>query len=136
MGYVEDTLMGDEKVLFKAEVSWWSQIATIIAGILLLPFYGIGLILLIKAFLTVKTTELAFTDKRVVAKVGFISRSTIELKIDKVESLQVDQGLFGRLLNFGSLVVSGAGNPQAPIPGVKSPLKFRNAFMELQQSLS
>ena len=89
MGYVEDTLMGDEKVLFKAEVSWWSQIATIIAGILLLPFYGIGLILLIKAFLTVKSTEMAFTNKRGVAKVGFISRSTIELKVDKVESLQV-----------------------------------------------
>jgi uncharacterized membrane protein YdbT with pleckstrin-like domain len=49
----------------------------------------------------------------VIAKFGFISRSTVELNIHKIESIQVDQGIFGRLFNFSSIIVAGAGNPQA-----------------------
>ena len=81
------------------------------------------------------TTELAFTNKRVIAKFGFISRKTIEIGLTKVESLQVDQGILGRIFNFGTLVISGAGNPQAPIPGISNPMTFRRSFMEFQDNL-
>ena len=68
-----------------------------------------------------------------VAKTGFIKRSTIELNLSKVESIQVHQGLFGRILNYGSLVVSGAGNPQAPIPNIADPMSFRRLATEAQE---
>jgi uncharacterized membrane protein YdbT with pleckstrin-like domain len=97
-----------------------------------LTFYGLGLILWIIAFIRYKTTEMAFTNKRVIAKFGFVSRQTIELNISKVESIQVNQGILGRIFNFGTLIVSGAGNPQAPIPGISDPMAFRRAFMESQ----
>ena len=74
------------------------------------------------------------TNKRVIAKFGFISRRTVEIKLSKVESMQVDQGIFGRMLDYGSLVVSGAGNPQAPIPGISDPIPFRTRFMEIQEA--
>ena len=64
--------------------------------------------------------------------VGHISRRTIEININKVESIQVDQGIGGRIFNFGTLLISGAGNPQAPIPGISDPMLFRKAFMEAQ----
>ena len=102
-------------------------------GVLLIPLYGIGLILLIMAFVRYKTTELAFTNKRVIAKFGFISRQTVELYIPKVESIQVHQGILGRIFNYGSLIISGAGNPQAPIPGISDPMAFRRGFMEIQE---
>ena len=54
----------------------------------------------------------------------------------KIESIQVNQGILGRILNYGSIVVSGAGNPQAPIPGISSPLQFRRAFVDTQESNS
>ena len=78
------------------------------------------------------STELAFTNKRVVAKFGFISKKTIELNISKVESLQISQNFLGRIFNFGTIIISGAGNPQAPIPGIANPMEFRRAFMEHQ----
>lgn len=77
-----------------------------------------------------KTTELAITSKRIIAKFGFVSRSTIEINLPKVESLQVDQSVYGRLFNYGTLIVAGAGTPNLRIPGIADPLRFRKHFME------
>ncbi|MCC7547120.1 MAG: PH domain-containing protein [Burkholderiales bacterium] len=131
--YVEGALVKDEKILHVGRVSMWSLSGLILLGLVLLPLFGLGLIFWIAAYIRYKTTELAITSKRVIAKFGFISRSTVEININKVESLQVDQSMLGRLFNFGTLVISGAGNPQAPIPGISSPMEFRRAFMEAQE---
>ena len=110
----------------------WHLAPLILLGAALLPVFGIGLIFWVVAFIRYKTTELAITTKRVVAKFGFISRSTVEININKVESIQVDQEILGRMFNFGTLLIGGAGNPQAPITGISSPMEFRKAFMEAQ----
>lgn len=130
--YIEGALIKDEKVIYTGNVSLWSLAPLIILGFLLLFAFGLGLIFWLVAFIRYKTTELAFTNKRVIAKFGFISRNTIELNIAKVESIQVNQGILGRIFNYGTLIVSGAGNPQAPIPGISNPMAFRRAFMESQ----
>jgi hypothetical protein len=59
--------------------------------------------------------------------------STVEININKVESIQVDQEILGRMFNFGTLIIAGAGNPQAPIPGISEPMEFRKAFIEAQE---
>lgn len=130
--YIEGALIKDEKVIYTGHVSLWSLAPLIILGFIGLAFFGLGLILWIIAFIRYKTTEMAFTNKRVIAKFGFISRQTIELNISKVESIQVNQGILGRIFNYGTLIVSGAGNPQAPIPGISDPMAFRRSFMESQ----
>lgn len=84
------------------------------------------------AYVRYKTTELAITTKRVIVKHGFIRRRTVEININKVESIQVDQEVLGRMFNFGTLVIAGAGDPQAPIAGISSPMAFRKAFIEAQ----
>ena len=100
----------------------------------MLPLFGAGLIFLAVAFVKYKTTELAITTRRVIAKFGFISRRTVELNINKVESIQVDQSVMGRILGYGTLVISGGGIPQAPIPGISNPIAFRKAFIEAQDT--
>ncbi len=132
--YIEGALTKDEVVQYEGRISLWSLTHLIVLGVLLLPLYGVGLILLAMAFIRYKTTELAFTNKRVIAKFGFISRQTVELYIPKVESIQVHQGILGRIFNYGSLIISGAGNPQAPIPGISDPMAFRRGFMEMQET--
>lgn len=134
--YIDGALIKDEKVIYTGHVSLWSLAPLIILGLLLLIFYGLGLIFWITAFIRYKTTELAFTNKRVIAKFGFISRKTIELNINKVESIQVHQGVLGRIFNYGTLIVSGAGNPQAPILGISDPMAFRRSFMESQDQVA
>ncbi|MBI2746709.1 MAG: PH domain-containing protein [Burkholderiales bacterium] len=130
--YVEDALVKDERIVHLGHISLWSLWHLIALGIVLLPAYGLGLIFLVMAYVKYRTTELAITNKRVIVKTGFIRRSTIEININKVESLQVDQGVLGRMFNFGTLIISGAGTPQAPVAGISGPMAFRKAFIEAQ----
>lgn len=132
--YIEGALIKDEKVIYTGQISLWSLAPLIALGALTVGLFGLGFIFWIMAFIRYKTTELAFTSKRVIAKFGFISRKTIEMNVNKVESIQVNQGILGRIFNFGTLIISGAGNPQAPIPGISDPMAFRRAFMESQDS--
>lgn len=133
--YIESTLTTNETVIYTAKISLWSLAHLIAFGLLtLLIFTPLGLLLLAVAAIRYYTTELAFTNRRIVAKFGFISRRTVEIDLQKVESLQVDQGVIGRIFDFGTLVISGAGNPQAPIPGISKPMQFRRAFAEHQHS--
>ena len=131
--YVESNLIVGEEIKYLAKVSKWSLLPKILLGIILLPFWGIGLIFLASAAITYYTTELAITNKRVIAKFGLIRRDTIEINLPKIESIRVEQGILGRVFGFGSVLVAGAGNPQAPIPGISAPIRFRNRFFEVQE---
>lgn len=72
------------------------------------------------------TTELAVTDRRVIYKSGVIARHTLEMNRSKVESVDVDQSLLGRLLGFGTIVVRGTGGSLEPIRLISDPLTFRS----------
>jgi uncharacterized membrane protein YdbT with pleckstrin-like domain len=131
--YVDRALIEGESVTYIGHISLWSLAHLIILGFLLLPV-GVGLVFWLVAYIRYKTTELAVTNKRVIAKFGFISRHTVELNINKVESIQVIQSVLGRIFNFGSLIIAGTGSQQAPIPGISDPMGFRKAFMAAQDA--
>jgi uncharacterized membrane protein YdbT with pleckstrin-like domain len=153
--YVEGALIAGEKILHHGRVSWWAVWHLLLAGVVLLIgvvgmvflIWGwnlllagvvllvgvVGIVFLIWAWIRVKSTELAITNKRVIAKFGFISRNTMEIAIQKVESIQVRQTLVGRMLDFGTLIVSGTGTSHAPIPSISNPMAFRRAFLEAQE---
>jgi uncharacterized membrane protein YdbT with pleckstrin-like domain len=133
--YIKKNLLDNEKIIYEGKVSIWSLLPLIILGVVTIFTFGLGLIFFLAAYLRYISTEVAYTNKRVIAKFGFISRETVELNINKVESMQVKQGIIGRIFNFGSLVISGAGNPQAPIPGISHPMMFRRSLMEYHDRL-
>jgi len=130
--YVEGALVKDEKIVHFGYISLWSLWHLIAAGVLLLPAFGIGLIFLAVAYVRYRSVELAVTTKRVIVKHGFISRQTVEMNLNKVESIQVEQGVLGRLFDFGTLIVSGTGTSHAPLSGIAEPAGFRKAFIEAQ----
>ncbi len=134
--YVESVLSAGEHVEYEAKVSIWSMMPLFIIGLLLVPIYGLGLLFWIAAYLRYISTELAITNKKIIAKFGFIKRDTIELLLPKVETIQVHQPIVGRMLNYGSITVSGAGNPQTPVSGISNPIEFRKTFMDIQDKLS
>ena len=96
-----------------------------------ISFILVALILIIRAFITRRTTELGITTKRVIAKIGLIRRNTIELNHSKVESFNVDQSILGRILDFGTIIIQGTGGGKTPIKGIDSPLKFRQEAMAI-----
>ncbi|MGR0306571.1 PH domain-containing protein [Acinetobacter beijerinckii] len=132
--YIESNLARDEQVIEKANVSWLSQFWYLLLGFLFLLmgmpaknnfFLVVGVVLIMIAIINVLTTELAITNRRIIAKTGLIRRNTIELKVNRVESLGVNQSILGRIFNFGSIVVKGVGGSNAPIPFISKPMEFR-----------
>jgi uncharacterized membrane protein YdbT with pleckstrin-like domain len=85
-----------------------------------------GLPSLIHAWFKRWTTELAVTNHRIIYKRGFIRRHTIEMNMDKVESVDVDQSFWGRVLNYGTITVHGTGGGLEPLPMIDSPIQFRS----------
>ena len=127
--YVDSTLLQGETVMYRAKISLWSIAHLIFLGLLLLVI-GVGLVFLIWAWIRYKTTEFAVTDRRIIAKTGLISRSTVELFLDKVEALHVDQSVPGRMLDFGTITIRGTGTTLEPIRNISAPLELRKQFMQ------
>jgi uncharacterized membrane protein YdbT with pleckstrin-like domain len=75
------------------------------------------------------TTETVVTDKRVIHKHGFIARHTQEMNITKVETVDVLQNFWGRILGFGTVTIVGTGASLEPLPYVASPLELRNSII-------
>ena len=127
--YVDDVLINDERVMYRARISKWSLWPFILLGAVLLPAYGAGLLFWFWAWIVYATTELAITNKRVIAKTGLVQRRTMEMFLEKIESIQVAQSVLGRLFNFGSVVISGTGVHSAPFKSISDPLALRKNFM-------
>ncbi|HKO09599.1 MAG TPA: PH domain-containing protein [Alphaproteobacteria bacterium] len=88
---------------------------------------GAGLVSLASAWFRRWTTEIAVTDRRVIYKRGFIRRHTIEMNMDKIESVDVDQTILGRILGYGTVTVRGTGAGLEPLQRIDSPLELRNS---------
>lgn len=129
MSYIDESLVDGETIVHRAHVAWWSQFWLVFLGVLT-AIVLVGFIFLAMAWVKVHSTEIAITNRRIIAKFGFIGRRTIEINIAQVEALRVEQGFWGRLLNFGTIIVSGTGSSLEPAPDIADPLVFRRKFME------
>jgi uncharacterized membrane protein YdbT with pleckstrin-like domain len=88
-----------------------------VLAILLATF---ALVLLIPSWLTWWTTEIAVTNHRLVYNAGLICRTTTEIPLDKVDSVDIEQSLIGRLLGYGSVTVHATGTGFEPLQGIAS----------------
>jgi uncharacterized membrane protein YdbT with pleckstrin-like domain len=147
--YIDDILQPGEKVLYSTNAHWIFYLPAIAAWIVALMFFILSrntlnetLVLvwlslaaiagLAALYWTLKgwfhrwTTETDVTNLRVVHKTGFIKRRTFEMSLDKVESVDVNQSILGRILNYGDVTVRGVGEGSETIKTIASPLDFRN----------
>jgi uncharacterized membrane protein YdbT with pleckstrin-like domain len=136
MGYIEANLLADESVIYKARLHWIifvKSIALILLGVsfaFIQPLIGgvvifIGTAALIAPAVDYLTSEFGVTNKRVIIKVGLIRRKTLELLLRHVEAISVDQSVMGRMLDFGSVTLTGTGGVRESFNSVRSPLEFR-----------
>ena len=94
----------------------------LILGVLAIVFF-------LKSWFLQWTTETVVTDKRIIHKVGFISRHTQEMNISKVETVDVFQPFWGRILGYGTVRASGTGATLETLPRMASPLQLRSAII-------
>ncbi len=151
MTYIESNLLADENLLYLVRPHWIiflvPFVCTIIAIVfLILPafFPILGLLLLfgavvtwITALITYLCSEFGLTNRRVMVKTGFIRRYSLELLLPRVESIQVDQSVLGRILNYGTIIICGTGGSRDPFQNIDDPITFRRKVQEqLEQTLT
>ncbi len=124
MTYVEKSLMAGEQVVYRAELHW----------VVFVSLKAL-LTLFIQPLIQRATSEFAVTNHRVIIKVGLVSRKTVEINLEKVESIGVDQSIVGRILDYGSIEVVGTGGTREPFRSIRDPLGFRRAVTEATEAL-
>ena len=148
MGYAEKVLQPGETIAYRAHLHWIIYfggfvllavaVAAAIAGALVqgesyvrwgllglaVIALGVGVIHILRAWITAVNTEIIVTSRRVIYKTGFIRRNTVEMNLDKVESVLVRQGILGRMLNFGEVIIRGVGAGLEPVANVAQPLQL------------
>ena len=150
MSYVEKVLQPEEKVVAVAKKHWMiygKGIVLLVVAIIIVvggpAWLGnaivfqvlaaflalLALILFVRAWFEQWTTEIAVTNKRVIYKRGFISRYTTEMNMEKVESVVVDQDLWGRIFGYGTISVRGTGDGIEHLTMIADPLKLRSAIV-------
>jgi uncharacterized membrane protein YdbT with pleckstrin-like domain len=93
-------------------------------------FLLVGIIWFINALIRYLTSEFAITNKRIIIKVGLIKRITLEMNREKIESIGVDQGILGRIFNYGTIVISGTGSTKQIFKAIVNPIQFRKIAQE------
>ena len=131
MGYVEDTIGTNEKIVYIVQFHW---IYTLGAFLYLL-FFGvfiIGIIIFLRMIINKWTTERVLTDSRYIQKTGWISRDTEEISIYKIEEVDLSQSILGRILGYGSISVSGTGSGNILLKSIDNPIIFQKHLNDLR----
>ena len=118
--YVNNHLIRDESVVFETRYHW-------VIFLTLRSLFTLGILPAIQRALS----EFVITNRRIIIKTGFIARSTFEMNLSKIESVNVDQSVSGRIFNFGSITIIGTGGTKETFHNIARPLEFRKAFQEL-----
>lgn len=126
-----------EKRIWEGHPSGLYYLAHWVFGILLLPFYGIGLVLIIYAILDQRTRVFTHTTRKVMAEVGIISRTTNEVAIRDIRSINMNQSILERIFGLGSVQIGSAGTGGIEIRfiGITNPAKVRDAIRKTKDEL-
>ncbi len=164
MSYIESNLVPGETVIYQTRLHWIVMLGHAFLGCLLfgsgafLLYYGttqtgldtttlhimegggvallvFGVVAILIGMVRRNATEMAVTNRRVVIKTGLASRKTIEMLLNKVESIEVSETAFGRMLGYGTIVVIGTGGTPEPFHKMANPLEFRSQVQQQIEKL-
>ncbi len=145
MSYVDSQLMQGEQVVYRTTIHWigywWPTVLFLFAGALMAGgnlktaacIASLGGLFGAAIWLDIVTSEFAITDRRIITKVGVINRHCLELLLGNIEGVKVEQNILGRILGYGTLIISGTGSAKAPFTRVTAPLEF---WRQVQQQIS
>lgn len=163
MGYIDKTLVPGEHVVYETRLHWFVMLGHLFLGLVLIGagifmavyadehqemttgslhalYWGalaaavIGIAVLIAGSIRRNATEMAVTNRRVLIKTGLASRRTIEMLLNKVETIEVEEPGLGRMFGYGSIVIVGTGGTSEPFHKMAHPIEFRNRVqMEIER---
>ncbi|MFN9489724.1 MAG: PH domain-containing protein [Betaproteobacteria bacterium] len=128
MAYIDESLSTGEEISALFRQHWVVRLPLVLWLLLAIPSLGITLALALYEYLRVKHTELGLTNKRVISKTGIISRRSEEMKLGSIETVEIDQGVLGRILGYGNIRVSGRGISDVVLDKVADPMTVKRAI--------
>jgi len=125
------TLDPDEEILWSGKPASETMYGAYLAGIPLILFFGLGLVIIVGAYLSRENTDYVITDKSVYKKTGILSRSVSEVEYEKVQNTSFSVGVVGRYFDYGNVDISTAGGS-----GVEMTLRGVSSPQDVQKRLS
>jgi uncharacterized membrane protein YdbT with pleckstrin-like domain len=142
MSYVDENLIAGEQVIYRTHLHWVVFVLPILVSLLLSlaafalysaestrsiawPLFILAALPILQAYIIRRCSEFAVTDKRILLKTGILRRHTMETLVTKVENIGVDQSVLGRILNYGTITVTGTGATKETFERIAAPLEFR-----------
>ena len=165
MSYIEASLVPGETVVYQTRLHWIVMLRHVLLGLLLLAgsgallFYllhrprlgntsahlteggaaallACGIVAIVAGMVRRNATEMAVTTRRVVVKQGLVNRKTIEMLLNKIETIEVSEPMVGRMLGYGSITMVGTGGTSEPFHKIAHPLQFRSEVQQQLEKLS
>lgn len=144
MSYIDEHLLAGEQILYRTKPHWiifGVPISLSILAIALIiqksPIELLGYLLLFaaaiqwfSAYLTYVTSEYGLTNKRILIKIGFLHRQSIETLLQRIEGIQINQNLLGRILDYGTIIICGVGGTKDHFRMIDAPSVFRRKVQE------
>jgi uncharacterized membrane protein YdbT with pleckstrin-like domain len=132
MGYITESLSSGEEVRNIFHLHWFAKIPMIIWIVLAIPTVGITLILAFLEWLRLRSIEQGVTNKRVILKKGIISRTSEEMKLSSIETVEIIQGIWGRIFGFGSVKVTGRGISDVIFKNIDNPMDVKRKIESVE----
>jgi heme A synthase len=165
MRYIKASLVPGEGVVYQTRLHWIVMLRHLLLGLLLLAGAGAlltylfhqprsantnehlieggaaalllcGIVAILAGVVRRNATEMAVTTRRVVVKQGLVNRNTIEMLLNKIETIEVSEPMAGRMLGYGSITIVGTGGTTEPFHKIAHPLQFRSAVQQQLEKLS
>lgn len=129
MSYIEESLSEGEQVVAHFELHWVERLLMCLYAVLI-----VTLPLAIYEWLKLRCTEIGLTNKRVVVKTGIISRHTEEMRIGSIETVEIRQSIWGRLLGFGEVHLTGKGTSDLVLRRMADPIEVKRRIEGVSHS--
>ena len=147
MSYIEQSLAGNEQLIYRAHfhflyrfAAWGLLLASAVAALvaqareyplwIVASLLGCGVLVFLAIMIPIWAQQIAVTNQRLIHRRGLVRRSTEELQLSAVEEVRLEQGLLGRLLGFGRVIVSGTGIEDVRLPALAEPVRLRRKLQE------
>jgi uncharacterized membrane protein YdbT with pleckstrin-like domain len=126
MSYLDESLAPGETIVARFALHWTAK-GRLILGIVLIPVL-VGIPLAIYEWLRLRAIVLGVTTHRVVRNTGIVSRNTEEIRLTAIETVDLHQSTWGRILGFGDVRVTGRGESSMLLYRVADPIAVKRAI--------
>ena len=127
MSYIEESLSSGEEVRAIFKFHWVAKLPMILWMVLL-----VTIPLAVWEWLKLRFTEMGVTNKRVIQKTGIVSRHSEEMKLSSIETVEIEQGILGRILGFGTVKVTGKGISDLVFTRINDPMDVKRRIESIE----